>query len=283
MLTNEIRLDAINIGPQIRTRNGFDEESLRELAETIKRYGVLQPVVVRADDADPGRFQLIAGERRVLAASLAGLEVIPATVKAFTAEQAQTAQAIENLQRTDLTLFDRAAGVQAIVNRLGAGGAAGALGKSKAWVSKHLAAAKLPEDVRLAATEGGVEDTEVLASVAALMKRTSPAGVACFQAAMQGLADGSLGRQRVRQLLDQANESDQAEHDADDAGEDAEGDDDADTTASTPAAEKPVSVKIDQADAHLIARALKAWSPTKRADYDRRDALLAIFARGLGD
>jgi len=275
MMQQMIPIASVNILPQIRTRNGFDEESLRELADTIKQHGLLQPIIVSEVAGGPGRFDLIAGERRVLAATLAGFDHLPALVYLPGEERdADAVQAVENLQRVDLALFDRAAGVAKLVKKHGSKPTARMLGKSPAWVSKHLSASRVSEPVRLAAQEGDVEDLEVLLSVQALGQHSATPIVAdLYQTALGELAAGTLSRSRARSLLDQANNQ------AQDARDDGPGDDDGHEDAGDVSPAKPVSLKIDPADCALIAKALKAYAPTKRADLERRDALALIFAR----
>ena len=105
---------------QPRTR--MDEGSLYELAESIKAQGVMQPVLVRpvpADESGEGNgapYEIIAGERRVRAAALAGLESVPVLVKAVPDEAAAVMALIENIQREDLNPLEEAQGLQRLVS-----------------------------------------------------------------------------------------------------------------------------------------------------------------------
>lgn len=123
--------------PQIRTRNGFDAESITGLAESIKTNGLLQPIVVRQFDADT--FIVVAGHRRLAALDKLRTDTVPCLLTAINGPQDATApQLIENLQRVDLCLADLVAGVRALAEQSNAEELPKLLGKSKSWVSKHL-------------------------------------------------------------------------------------------------------------------------------------------------
>lgn len=246
-------LHQIAVAPQIRTRNGFDEQSLRELADTIKAVGLLSPLVVRQVEGD--RYELIAGERRLLACELAGLAEVPVLVRQVESDaQREALQAIENLQRVELCLFDRADGVAAMVAKLGAKRTASMLGKSPAWVSKHLMASKLPEAVRLAAQEGDCEDLEVLQCVKAIGSHSAEA----YGEAIWKLADGTLGRGEARRMLDELSQAGASSSEGeDDAGEgDGEGGSAGDkgpATAVVPSLIDAARKLVKQAEALLAA------------------------------
>ncbi len=97
-------------------RKTFDETKLRELAESIRTQGVIQPVLVRRDGPD---YRLIAGERRWRAAQLAGLHEIPAVVRDVTAAEAFELALVENLQRTDLNPLEEAEGYRRLIQEFG--------------------------------------------------------------------------------------------------------------------------------------------------------------------
>ena len=98
-------------------RKTFDEKSLQELANSIERNGVLQPLLVRPM-AD-GSYQLVAGERRWRAARIAGLSEVPVVVKEMSDEQAMEISLIENLQREDLNPIEEAEGLQLLIEHGG--------------------------------------------------------------------------------------------------------------------------------------------------------------------
>ncbi|MGE3180592.1 MAG: ParB/RepB/Spo0J family partition protein [Phycisphaerae bacterium] len=143
-------IDPMDIRPNPhQPRTEFSEEKLRELCESIQRQGLLQPVVVRKVKGDRG-FELIAGERRLRAAKLAGIGEIPAIVRDATDEQSMEIALIENLQREDLGPLERAAAYESImkVADISADQLAARLGESRPSISNHLRLLKLPEEIR---------------------------------------------------------------------------------------------------------------------------------------
>lgn len=242
-------LTAIEADTQIRTRNGFDEQSLTELSQTIKAHGLLQRIVVEPIGDEP-RYRVIAGERRLLAASMAGLDTVPVEIRTPTdGRDTRVLQAIENLQRVDLTLMDRAEGVARIVKDYGAKGAAKLLGKSPAWISKHCSVAAAHEDIRQAATEGDCNDAEVLLCIAQLGKRDAndERAYQLYRHGLNALANGTLTREKARQLLDLAN-----------APGELPADDDSGTESATPAPKEPTSIalRLTEAQTLTLAQAL---------------------------
>ena len=114
----ELRLIDLSPNPD-QPRREFDEESLAELSESIRRNGVLQPILVRRMEGRPSQYCIIAGERRWRAARMAGLDTIPAVLsEADDAKSAELAL-IENLQREDLNPVEEAKGFQALANTYG--------------------------------------------------------------------------------------------------------------------------------------------------------------------
>ena len=113
---NELRLTQLQTGKyQPRTR--MDEGSLYELAESIKAQGVMQPVLVLSVGLD--RYEIIAGERRVRAARLAGLDVVPVLVREVADDAAAAMALIENIQREDLNPLEEAHGIKRLVDEIG--------------------------------------------------------------------------------------------------------------------------------------------------------------------
>jgi ParB family chromosome partitioning protein len=142
----EIAVSQVEPNPH-QPRREFDEASLSELAASLKSTGLIQPIVVRPID---GVYQLIAGERRLRAAKLAGLERIPAIIRdvdRFT--QAQMAL-VENIQRQDLDPLDRAQAYRLLVDQLGLTQAelAGRLGEDRSSVANFLRLLDLAEPVK---------------------------------------------------------------------------------------------------------------------------------------
>lgn len=96
-------------------RKQFDEESLNELAESIRQQGVLQPINVRPIP-ETDRFEIVFGERRYKASLIAGLETIPATISNYTDEEAEEIAITENLQRKDVTPMEEANAYQHLID-----------------------------------------------------------------------------------------------------------------------------------------------------------------------
>ena len=104
-----IPVEWINVGPW-QPRRQFDREQLDELASSIREKGIVQPVLLRPTPDQPGRFQLVAGERRWRAAQIARLHEIPAVVRELTEAECYEIALIENIQRQDLSVIDEAQG-----------------------------------------------------------------------------------------------------------------------------------------------------------------------------
>jgi ParB family chromosome partitioning protein len=137
-------------------RQHFDDASLKELAESIRQRGVVQPVLVRR--GDNGGYELIAGERRWRAAQIAGLTAIPSIVKEVTeVEQLQLAM-IENLQREDLNPMEAARGYQRLVRQfhLTQEDVATTVGKERSTVANYLRLLTLPDSVKTALAGGAL-------------------------------------------------------------------------------------------------------------------------------
>ena len=98
-------------------RRVFDSEELRGLAESIKRNGILQPVTVR--QAEEGKYEIIAGERRCRAAAIAGLKAVPCIVTEVDDKRSAVLSLMENLQRSDLNCFEEADGIARLINSWG--------------------------------------------------------------------------------------------------------------------------------------------------------------------
>ncbi len=135
-------------------RQLFDGDRLRELAESIRAQGVIQPLVVR--QRREGGFALIAGERRWRAAQLAGLKSVPVVVKEVAAEQAFELMLVENLQRADLNPIEEAEAYQRLVADFGytQEKLAERVGKERATVANALRLLKLPHPVRTKVASG---------------------------------------------------------------------------------------------------------------------------------
>jgi len=110
----EIKVEAISANPH-QPRDKFDQEALRELAESIKAHGVIQPVILI--DQGEGKYQLVAGERRLRAAKIAKLKTLPAIVRTFSQQQQLELALIENIQRAELSVMEEAAAYRKLADQ----------------------------------------------------------------------------------------------------------------------------------------------------------------------
>src|SRR6267142_2350381 len=143
---NDIPIEMIEPNPY-QTRRHLREEALKELADSIKVSGVVQPVIVRP--LQGGRYQLVAGERRWLASKRAGKTTIPAVVREISNEQAMEITIIENLQREDLNPVEQARAFERLSREfsLTQEQIAARTGKDRASIANFIRLLKLPEDV----------------------------------------------------------------------------------------------------------------------------------------
>ncbi|HET8785249.1 MAG TPA: ParB/RepB/Spo0J family partition protein [Candidatus Limnocylindrales bacterium] len=142
-----VQVDRIEPNPE-QPRLAFNQETLDELAASIREHGVLQPILVRP--IGPNTYQLIAGERRWRASKLAGLETIPALIEEIDDDTALEISIIENLQREDISPLDEAAMYDRMVSEHGYSirKLADKLGKDKGYVENRLRLADAPDEVR---------------------------------------------------------------------------------------------------------------------------------------
>jgi ParB family chromosome partitioning protein len=177
----EIPINSISPNPH-QPRKQIDDAGIAELAVSIKSTGLIQPIIVRR--AESG-FQLIAGERRLRAARLAGLTAIPAIIRAVDSfTQAQMAL-VENIQREDLNPIDRAQSYRALSDQLGLTQAelAARLGEDRSSVANFLRLLELAEPVRDLVRQGKLTlgHAKVLAGVADILEQQRLAEVVCAQ------------------------------------------------------------------------------------------------------
>ena len=151
-----LRVDDIAPNPA-QPRKIFDEEALRELSQSIRSYGVLHPLTVRLRG---GKYELVAGERRLRAAKLAGLREVPCMVVDVNLEDAGLLAMVENLQRRDLDFLEEARGLQQLISMFGISQeeAARRIGRSQSAVANKLRLLKLPGDVLEALQENGLSE-----------------------------------------------------------------------------------------------------------------------------
>jgi ParB family transcriptional regulator, chromosome partitioning protein len=153
----QIPLDLLDPNPY-QPRVTFDQESLDELAESIRVRGVLQPILARTNPTQPERFSIVAGERRWRAAGMAGLHEVPAIVREMTDTEAATAALIENLQREDLNPMEEAEGYSRLLDelRVTQEKLGEALGKSRSHITNVLRLLNLPPAVQANVRKGTI-------------------------------------------------------------------------------------------------------------------------------
>ena len=136
-------------------RKQFDEESLRELAASIKEYGVLQPLLVKEKE---GHYEIIAGERRWRAAKLAGLTEVPVLIREYDKQKTMEVALIENIQRTDLNPIEEALAYQRLIREfdLTQEEIASRVSKNRATITNSMRLLKLDERVQQMLVEGQI-------------------------------------------------------------------------------------------------------------------------------
>ena len=149
---SHIQLNLITANP-FQPRKEFDEEKLQQLADSIKQHGVLEPIIVRRYN---GGYQIVAGERRWRACSLAGLESIPAIVKDLTDKEMTEIALIENLQREDLNAIEEAEGYRLLLEEfnLTQEEVAEAIGKKRSSITNALRLLNLDQQVKSLVSSG---------------------------------------------------------------------------------------------------------------------------------
>ena len=150
----EISVTEIDRNPQ-QPRRTFDEEALKSLSDSIKQSGVLTPLLVVQDGR---RYRLVAGERRLRASLMAGLQTVPCVVRDFTRQQEMEAALVENLQREDLNPIEEAQGIRALMEQCGytQEQAAERLGKSRPAVANSLRLLSLEDEITDAVRTGAL-------------------------------------------------------------------------------------------------------------------------------
>lgn len=135
-------------------RKVFDEDALAELADSIAKHGVIQPLLVRP--MPDGSYQLVAGERRWRASRMAGLTEVPVVIKELSDDEAMALALIENLQREDLNAIEEAQGIKSLMDTLSLtqDEAAERVGKSRPAIANALRLLKLPDSVIALVSDG---------------------------------------------------------------------------------------------------------------------------------
>lgn len=166
---NEIEVDLISPNPE-QPRRTFDEETLEELAASIRELGVIQPLSLR--DAGDGTYQIIAGERRWRAAKIAGITTVPAYVRTASDSEVTEMALIENIQREDLNSIEVALAFRKLIDtyNLTQDRLSERLGKKRATIANHLRLLKLPAEIQL-----GLRDHKLdMGHARALLSVTDP-------------------------------------------------------------------------------------------------------------
>lgn len=142
----EIDIDAISPNPK-QPRRAFSDEALQALAESIRQYGLIQPIVVQKKN---GAYELIAGERRLRAAKLCGLKKIPAVIRECAPQASAELALIENLQREDLDPVEEASAYCSLIREFGLTQeqTAEKVGRSRSHVANMMRLLQLPEEIQ---------------------------------------------------------------------------------------------------------------------------------------
>ena len=154
---NKVSISDLSRNPY-QPRQNFKEDKLNELAESIKKNGIIQPIAVRPNKADTGKFEIVAGERRWLAAQKAGLHEIPVTILDLNDVESLEVAIVENIQRDDLNPIEEAKGYKRLndefkydhesISKL--------MSKSRSHISNTLRLLTLPSDVIAMLEEGSL-------------------------------------------------------------------------------------------------------------------------------
>lgn len=151
-----LELSVYDIDPNMnQPRKKFDDERLNELAQSVKTYGIVQPIIVQRSGE---RYMIIAGERRYRAARLAGLETVPVVVKEYSRQAFMEVSLVENLQREDLNPIEEAEAMRMLMDeyKLKQEDLSERLGMSRSAIANTLRLLSLPADVRELVVSGEI-------------------------------------------------------------------------------------------------------------------------------
>ena len=170
-----IRVALSDIDPDPdQPRTGVSEEPLSELADSIKSVGIIQPLVLRVHPTGARKYMLVAGERRWRAGQLAGVTDAPAIVRHYESTKLRYVQAIENLQREDLSPPDAVRAIVALIAVDGVDATAKNLGKNRSWISKLVTISEAQGATKQVLEQQLASDIETIYSVA-LLEQSDPA------------------------------------------------------------------------------------------------------------
>jgi len=185
----DVAIDELRPNPE-QPRHEFKDQSLRELADSIREKGVLQPVL--AEEADAGGYVIVAGERRVRAARLAGLQRVPVVIRQFTPHEKLEIALIENVQREDLSPLEEARAYKRLMElgNLSQEQVAQRVGKDRSTIANTVRLLKLPAEALAALAEGTISAGHARAILAlvnvsdqpVLLRRTLDRGLSVRQA-----------------------------------------------------------------------------------------------------
>ncbi len=146
--TNKISITDISRN-KFQPRKNFNKESLQELTDSIKEQGIIQPIVVRPDKNNSGKYEIIAGERRWLASQNAGLHEVPVVILNVDDEKSLEFAIVENVQRQDLNAIEEARGYQRLIDEFNYNHdkLSKFIGKSRSYIANSLRLLALPNDV----------------------------------------------------------------------------------------------------------------------------------------
>ena len=156
---NRSKVSVGDLSPnKYQPRVHFDEQKLVELANSIRKNGIIQPIAVREDKVDPGRYEIVAGERRWLAAQKAGLHDVPIIILDLDDHEALEVAIVENIQRDDLNVIEEAKGYKRLSEEFGYDHEkiANFMSKSRSHISNTLRLLTLPKDVIAMIEEGNL-------------------------------------------------------------------------------------------------------------------------------
>ncbi|SFQ05219.1 chromosome partitioning protein, ParB family [Roseivivax halotolerans] len=170
-----IPIEQIEPNPE-QPRRSFTDEQLQELANSIRSKGIIQPIIVREKNDAPGRYEIVAGERRWRAAQIAKLHEMPVLIRELNDTEVLEIAIIENIQRADLNAIEEAAGYRQLMFKFGhtQEQLAEALGKSRSHIANLMRLLNLPEDVQSFVSEGKLS----AGHARALITANDPSGLA---------------------------------------------------------------------------------------------------------
>jgi ParB family chromosome partitioning protein len=194
----ETPIELIQANPD-QPRRAFSDTEIEELAQSIREKGVLQPILVRPAPRHPGRFEIVAGERRWRASQRAGLNTIPTLVRELDDLQVLEVAIVENVQREDLNALEEAAAYKSLVEKFGRTqeNVARVVGKSRSHVANTLRLLQLPAEIQDHVLAGRLSAGHARAiatseNAAALAERIVNAGMSVREA--EGLAREQVGK-----------------------------------------------------------------------------------------